>query len=121
MIKQLSPEMKLALKMGPDYCPDYYYDRGDFKGEWYDREDLGFYRSCENGLNMGLISQIPVREGLSETLKPQHLRNPYELLDQAIEDNKKTRHYSIGAHNKQHLFGSEKSPPVAPRKQRLYQ
>ena len=27
----MTPEMKLALKMGPDYIPDYYNDRGDFK------------------------------------------------------------------------------------------
>ena len=69
---------------------------------------------------MGLISQIPVREGLAENLQPHHLRNPYELIGKAIEDNKTTRHYVLGSHNKQHLFGNNISPAVAPRKERLY-
>lgn len=69
---------------------------------------------------MGLISQIPVREGLIKALKPQHLRNPYELINKAIEDNKSVRHYTIGAHNKQHLFGSDMGPHISPRKQELY-
>lgn len=30
-IEQLSPEMKLAAKMGENFYPNYYTDRGDFK------------------------------------------------------------------------------------------
>jgi hypothetical protein len=69
---------------------------------------------------MGLISQIPVREGLAVTLKPNHLRNPYDLLQRAVEDNNDTRHYTLEAHSKQHLFGREMSPSSIPRKEQLY-
>lgn len=69
---------------------------------------------------MGLISQIPIREGLASTLKPHHLRNPYELIQKAVEDNTSTRHYTIGAHSKQYLFGSDKPSTIAPRKEQLY-
>jgi hypothetical protein len=64
-------------------------------------------RSIDSGLRMGLISQIPVREGLAASMRPNHLRNPYDLLQIAVEDNNKTRHYTIGPHSKQHLFGGD--------------
>lgn len=70
---------------------------------------------------MGLISQIPVREGLISTLKPDDVKNPYSLIQRVIEDNNSTRHYTIGAHNKQHLFGNERYDTIVPRKQQLYQ
>ena len=50
--------MKLALKMGEGYTPDYYNDRGDFKGEWYDREDQGFYRYLVCILYLGLVKMV---------------------------------------------------------------
>ncbi|CAI2365160.1 unnamed protein product [Moneuplotes crassus] len=106
--------------MGPEYIPDYYHDQGDFKGEWYDRESLGFYRSIKAGLDMGIVNQIPVREGLSSTLKPNHLRNPHDLLQKAIEDNNEQRHYQLNGHNKQHLFGKGNQSMISPRKQEFY-
>ena len=114
--------MKLAMKMGPDYSPDYYTDKGDFKGEYYDRENLNFYRSTKAGLDMGIISQVPVREALANTIRPHDARDPYNVIQQAYDDNDKTRHYTIGAHNKQYLFGSgiSKSQMIPPRKEQLY-
>ena len=70
---------------------------------------------------MGLVSQVPVREGLISTLKSNDIRNPYNLIQRVIEDNYSTRHYTIGAHNKQHLFGNDKNEAIVPRKQQLYQ
>ena len=119
---KLNPEQKLALKMGPDYQPDYFHERGDFKGEYYDRENLNYYRSTNAGLDMGLISNLPVRESLVESLKGHEARDPYNIVKQAYNDNHKTRHYTIGAHSKQHLFGSEanKTQILPPRKEQLF-
>jgi len=69
---------------------------------------------------MGIVSQIPVREGLAATLKPNHIRNPHDLLQKAIEDSNDQRHYSINKHNKQHLFGKSNQSLIAPRKQPIY-
>ena len=70
---------------------------------------------------MGIVSQIPVREGLSSTLKPNHLRNPHDLLDRAIEDNHDQIHSKTWeGHNKQYLFGNGTPSSIAPRKQPIY-
>ena len=82
--------------------------------------DRLFVRSIKAGLDIGIVSQIPVREGLSSTLKPNHLRNPHDLLQKAIEDNHEQRHYKLNVHSKQHLFGTGNQSMISPRKQEFY-
>lgn len=126
--------------MGPDYIPDYYHDQGDFKvieinsiphifrENGMTEKTLDFTgtiqvlmtRSIKAGLDMGIVNQIPVREGLSLTLKPNHLRNPHDLLQKAIEDNNEQRHYQLNGHNKQHLFGKGSQSMISPRKEEFY-
>ena len=69
---------------------------------------------------MGVVNQIPVREGLSSTLKPNHLRNPHDLLQKAIEDSHEQLHYSLNGHTKQHLFGKGNKSMISPRMQEFY-
>lgn len=70
---------------------------------------------------MGLISNLPIYQGMVNTLNNEDFKDPQKFLDKTISTFKVSRRFSVDPHNKKHLFGKTDEKPVEPSKQQLYE